>query len=65
MSVTQFTEQELKALEEKTTIPRFLFLPVGLVAIWCLAVYWPTDAISWQIFLTLFISYCLFSFVSY
>ncbi|EDL56403.1 fatty acid desaturase family protein [Gimesia maris] len=64
MSVTQFTEQELKDLEEKTTIPRFLFLPLGLIGLWCLAVYWPSQAIGWQIFWTLFTSYCLFCWTS-
>lgn len=64
MSVTQFTEQELKDLEEKTTIPRFLFLPLGALGLWSLAVYWPSNAIGWQVFWTLFTSYCLFCWTS-
>jgi hypothetical protein len=37
VSVTEFTSKELEAIEDKWTLPRFLFFPAGLVGLWFIA----------------------------
>ena len=64
MSVTTFTEEELEALEDKWTLPRFVFFPGGLLGLWCLGIQWPNDHWAWQVFWTLFTSFNLLCWTS-
>lgn len=64
VSLTTFTPDELKKLEEKSTLPRFIFFPAGAFGIAALAVKWPSDHWGWMTFWTFFTSYCLFCWTS-
>lgn len=64
MSVTTFTDQEQEALKDKWQWVRFQFFPGGILGIWALWNHWPADGIAWQVFWTLFTSYCMFCWTS-
>lgn len=42
-STTPFTQEELEAIESKSTIPRFIFFPIGLFGLYFIKHPWPTD----------------------
>jgi fatty acid desaturase len=42
-TTTRFTSEELSELERKNVIPRFIFMPVGLVFAWCNYTCWPVE----------------------
>lgn len=64
VSVTNFTEEELEAIESKRTIPRFLFFPAGVMGLWFIANPWPSDHWAVQTVWILLTSYILFCWTS-
>ncbi|MFN0197250.1 MAG: fatty acid desaturase family protein [Planctomycetaceae bacterium] len=63
MSVTVFSEDELEALEQKTSLPRFLFVPTGFIGIWMIVNQWPSPWVGEIIGIALF-SYTLLCWTS-
>ena len=47
-TTTRFTSEELSELERKNVIPRFIFMPVGLIIAWCNFHCWPVDLLGVQ-----------------
>lgn len=64
MSVTAFTDDEQKAIEEKWTLPRFLIFPAGSIAFLALALEWPSGHWSVLTAWTVFHGYMLFCWTS-
>ena len=42
MSLTEFTEDELKDLEEEVTLPLYALFPLGTLGLYSLAFPWPS-----------------------
>lgn len=40
---TPFTQEELEAIESKSTVPRFIFFPIGLFGLYFIKHPWPVD----------------------
>ncbi|MBM81592.1 MAG: fatty acid desaturase [Planctomycetaceae bacterium] len=66
MSLTTFTETEQQALEEKWTLPRFVYFPVGTAALAILALDlpWPNDHWAWQALWVSLVTYSMFCWTS-
>ena len=61
MSLTEFTEEELKDLEQEVTVPLYVLFPLGTLCIYSLAFPWPMD--TWLVYaawltLTSFVFFC-------
>ncbi|GAB5442361.1 MAG: hypothetical protein Fues2KO_27100 [Fuerstiella sp.] len=61
MSVTRFTEDELKSLEDEVTLPLYVLFPLGVLGLTMLAFPWPAATVPvylvWLAFTT-FIFFC-------
>jgi len=64
VSVTVFTNDELKAIEEKTTLPRFLFFPLAILGFFLIGYSWPVDHWAVRAGWMLFTAYWLFCWTS-
>ncbi len=42
-NTTPFTEEELEAIEAKSSVPRFIFFPIGLFGLYFIKHPWPVD----------------------
>ena len=61
MSLTEFTEDELKDLEEEVTLPLYALFPLGTLGLYSLAFPWPVNTLpvylGW-LTLTTFVFFC-------
>ncbi|MFQ5730357.1 MAG: fatty acid desaturase family protein [Planctomycetaceae bacterium] len=64
MSITIFADEEQRALEEKTTLPRFLFFPLCVLGFVLIATSWPVDHWAVRAGWILFTSYWMFCWMS-
>ncbi|QDT33857.1 fatty acid desaturase family protein [Thalassoglobus polymorphus] len=64
MSNATFEQTSISKSIAQSAIPRFIFGPVGLLAILCLALAWPMDYWGLKVLWTLTAAYCLFCWTS-
>lgn len=64
MSVTTFSPEESKAIDEKITWIRMVCLPGGAVGLWALATNFPSAHPAWTVFWTVMTAYFMFCWTS-
>ena len=64
MSLTEFTQEEVAAIQENSTWPRFLIWPVNFFALLALATQWPMEHWAFQVGWTLIAAYTFLCFES-
>jgi fatty acid desaturase len=64
VSLTVLTDAERQAIEEKWTLPRFLFFPAGLIGLYGLAHAWPVDHWAVRVGWTIYTAYVFFCWTS-
>ena len=66
MSMTTFTQAEQQALDEKWTLPRFVYFPVGTASLAILALDhpWPNGHWGWQSLWVALVTYSMFCWTS-